>query len=73
MKSVKKNIVNDQPLQLGLMVYLNAKLHVSQFYYEFTKKFLVPKKYCLIETDADSTYCALVEEDIDLCVQPKKN
>ena len=53
-KSLKKSITNDQALQVGLMVYLNAKLHLFQFYYEFMKKFLDPKKYCLIETDTDS-------------------
>ena len=70
-KSLKKSITNDQALQVDLMVYLNAKLHLFQFYYEFMKKFLDPKKYCLIETDTDSTYCALSEESMDLCVKPE--
>ena len=70
-ESLKKTITNDQSLQIGLFVYLNAKLHLFQFYYEFMKKFLDPKKYCLIETDTDSIYCALAEKNIDLCVKPE--
>ena len=70
-KTLKKTITNDQALQIGLFVYLNAKLHLFQFYYEFMKKFLDPKKYCLIETDTDSIYCALAEKDIDLGVKPE--
>ena len=70
-KSLKKSITNDQALQVDLMVHLNAKLHLFQFYYEFMKKFLDPKKYCFIETDTDSIYCALSEESMDLCVKPE--
>ena len=69
-KSLKKSVTNDQASQVGLMVYLNAKLRLFRFYYEFVKKFLDPKKYCLIETDTDSKYCALSEESMDLCVKP---
>ena len=70
-ESLKKTITNDQSLQIGLFVYFNAKLHLFQFYYEFMKKFLDPKKYCLIETDTDSIYYALAEKDFDLCVKPE--
>ena len=70
-ESLKKTITNDQSLQIGPFVYLNATLHLFQFYYEFMKKFLDPKKYCLIETDTDSISCALAEKDIDLCVKPQ--
>ena len=53
-ETLKKTITNDQSLQIGLFAYLNAKLHLFQLYYEFMKKFLDPKKYCLIDFDTDS-------------------
>ena len=70
-ETLKKAITYDRSLQLGLFVHFNEKLHLFQFYYEFMKKILDSKKYCLIETDTDSIYCALAEQNIDLCVKSK--
>ena len=71
-KSLKKKVINDLPIQIGLFVYLNAKLTMLQFLYDFLFKFCQKEKLSLLETDTDSFYCALAEPDLDQCVKAEK-
>ena len=71
-KSLKKKVINDLPIQIGLFVYLNAKLTMLQFLYDFLFKFCQKEKISLLECDTDSFYCALAEPDLDECVKAEK-
>jgi len=66
----KSKIINNLPIQVGLFVYLNAKLHLLKFFHLFIRKFLQKRKYCLLESDTDSCYFALSETSLDDCVHP---
>ena len=72
MKSSKKKIINDLPIQIGLFVYLNAKLTMLRLSYDFYFKFCQKEKLSLLETDTNSCYCALAECDLDNCVKAEK-
>ena len=37
-KSLKHKILHDLPVQIGINVYLNSKLHMLKFFYLFLKK-----------------------------------
>ena len=71
-RSLKKKIINDLPIQIGLFVYLNAKLTMLRFLYNFLFKFCQKEKITLLETDTDSYYCALAERELDDCVKAEK-
>ena len=43
-KSLKKKVINDLLIQIGLFVYLNAKLTMLRFLYNFLLKFCQKKK-----------------------------
>ena len=70
--SLKKKVINELPIPIGLFVYLNAKLTMLCFLYDFLLKFCQKEKLSLLECDTDSYYCALAEPDLDDCVKPKK-
>ena len=67
--SVKIEVINDVPIQIRLFVYLNAKLTMLRFLYDFLFKFCQKEKLSLLECDTDSYYCALAEPDLDDCVK----
>ena len=69
---LKKKVINDLPIQIGLLVYLNAKLTMLRFLYDFFFKFCQKEKLSLLECDTDSYYCALAEPGLDGCVKPEK-
>ena len=71
-RSLKKKIINNLPIQIGLFVYLNAKLTMLCFLYDFIFKFCQKEKISLLETDTDSYYCALAERELDDCVKAEK-
>ena len=71
-RSLKKKIINNLPIQIGLFVYLNAKLTMLRFLYDFLFKFCQKEKISLLETDTDSYYCALAERELDDCVKAEK-
>ena len=71
-KSLKKKIINGLPIQIGLFVYLNAKLTMHCFLYDFLFKFCKKEKLSLLETDTNRYYCALAECDLDDCVKVEK-
>ena len=41
-KCLKKHILNNLPIQIGVNLYMNAKLHMLKFYYLFIKKYTRP-------------------------------
>ena len=49
-KTLKKKVINDLPIQIDLFVYLNAKLIMQRFMYEFFFKFCQKEKLQLLET-----------------------
>ena len=67
-KCRKKQIKNNLPIQIGLNVYMNAKLHMLKFYYLFLKKFIPDRHYELNESDTDSLYFSIRRESLDDCV-----
>ena len=67
-KSLKNKIVNDLPIQIGLNVYLNSKLHMLKFFYLFLKKYIPDRHFELLETDTDSIYFSISRENLDDCV-----
>ena len=71
-KMLKKKVINDLSIQIGLFVYLNAKLTMLRFLYDFLLKICQKEKLSLLECDTDSMYCALAEPDLDGSVKPEK-
>ena len=69
-KSLKNKIVNDLPIQIGLNVYLNSKLHMLKFFYLFLKKYIPDRHFELLETDTDFIYFSISKENLDDCVPP---
>ena len=69
-KSLKSKTVNDLPIQSGLNVYLNSKLHMLKFFYLFLKKYIPDRHFKLLETDTDSIYFSISKENLDECVPP---
>ena len=67
-KSLKKKVINNLLIQIGLFVYLNAKLTMLRFLNNFRLKFCQREKLQLVECDTDSMYCSLTTHDLDGCV-----
>ena len=67
-KSLKRNIRHDLPMQIGLNVYLNSKLHMLKFFYCFLKKYVPERCFELLESDTDSMYFAISRRSLDDCV-----
>ena len=67
-KSLKNKIVNDLPIQIGLNVCLNSKLHMLKFFFLFLKKYIPDRHFDLLETDTDSIYFSISRENLDDCV-----
>ena len=69
-KSLKNKIVNNLPIQIGLNVYLNSKLHMLKFFYLFLKKYIPDCHFELLEIDTDSIYFSISKKNMDDCVTP---
>ena len=67
-KSLKQSICHDLPIQIGLNVYLNSKLHMLKFFYCFLKKYVPKRCFELLESDTDSMYFAISRRSLDDCV-----
>ena len=67
-KSLKHSIRHDLPIQIGLNVYLNSKLHMLKFFYCFFKKYIPEPCFELLESDTDSMYFAISRRSLDDCV-----
>ena len=55
-QSLKKKISHNLPIYVGVGVYLNAKLRMFEFYYDFLLKFVSKDQFELVEMDTDSFY-----------------
>ena len=69
-KSLKHKIRHDLPVQIGINMYLNSKLHMLKFLYLFLKnRCLIPDRcFEMLESDTDSMYFSLSRESLDDCV-----
>ena len=67
-KSLKHKIRHDFPVQIGINVYLNSKLHMLKFFYLFLKKNIPHRCFEMLESDTDSMYFSLSRESLDDCV-----
>ena len=67
-KSLKRSICHDLPIQIGLNVYLNSKLHMLKFFYCFLKKYIPERCFELLKSDTDSMYFAISRRSLDDCV-----
>ena len=70
-KSLKKPVTFDLPLQIGLYVYSWAKLKMLEFVYDCIKKYIPDHCYEFIEMDTDSLYISLCSNSLDDVVKPE--
>ena len=73
-KTYKKKIVMDNPIQVGFFILQYAKLRMLEFYYDCLSIYLNPNtfencenRYC--ETDTDSIYMAISTKNLDQSIQ----
>ena len=64
-KSLKRSIRHDLPIQIRLNVYLNSKLHMLKFFYCFLKKYISEHCFELLENDTDSMHFAISHCSLD--------
>ena len=72
-KGLKKKVINNLPIQINLFVYVNAKLTMLRFLYNFLLKFCQKEKLQLLECDTDSMYCELFTHYLNGCVKAEKS
>ena len=70
-KSLKKHIVFDLPIQIGMFVYSWAKLKMLEFVYDCIKKYIPDDCYEFIEMNTDSLYLSLCSNSLDDVVKPE--
>jgi len=70
LKSSKKRIKMNLPIQIGVFVYQYAKLRMLEFYH-CIDHFLDRTDYELLEMDTDSLYMALAGDSVDALVKPE--
>ena len=70
-ESCKKEVKINRPFQVGIVVYLLAKLRMLQFYYDFLDKYIDRRDYELIQMDTDSMYFALSYDTLEEAVKPE--
>ncbi len=70
-KSAKKRIKCDLPIQIGYFVYQYAKLRMLEFYYRCIDKYLARENYEYLEMDTDSAYMSLAGDSIGELVKPE--
>lgn len=68
-KSSKKKVRMELPIQVGFFVYQYAKLHMLKFYYHFIDHFLDRTEFEYLQMDTDSAYMALSGESIEALVK----
>ena len=67
-KSLKRQIVQDLPLQVGLNVYCESKLHMLKFVHLFLKKYIPKRHFEPLESDTDSLYISISKNNLEDCV-----
>lgn len=70
LKSAKKKINMNLPIQIGFFVFQYAKLKMLDFYYRLIDTYLDRQDYQYLQMDTDSAYMALSGESIDTLVKP---
>ena len=70
-KSLKKHVTFDLPIQIGMYVYFWAKLKMLEFVYDCIKKYILDDCYEFIEMDTDSLYLSLCSNSLDDVVKPE--
>lgn len=70
LKSVKKKLKMDLPIQIGFFVFQYAKLKMLEFYYRLVDTYLDRQDYQYLQMDTDSAYIALAGDSIDTLVKP---
>jgi len=72
LKSSKKKLKMNLPIQIGFFVYNYAKLRMLKFYYDFIDHFLDRADFELLEMDTDSLYMALAGDSVEELVKPER-
>ena len=70
-KSLKKYVTFDLPIQIGMYVYSWAKLKMLEFVYDCIKKYVPDDCYKFIEIGTDSLYLSLCSNSLDDVVKPE--
>ena len=70
-EKMKRKVVHDLPLQIGLAVYSYAKLRMLEFW-KMINDYLVNDLYQIMEMDTDSLYIALARDTLDECVKSER-
>ena len=71
-EGVKLEIVHREPIIVGYFTLQYAKLRLLELYYNCVKKFCDTDKYEELEMDTASLYIALLEENFEDVILPKK-
>ena len=66
-KSLKKKIRQDLPIQVRINVYLNSKLHMLKFFYLFLKKYIPDRCFELLESDTDLLCFSISRQSLNDC------
>jgi len=69
LKSSKKKLKMNLPIQIGFFVYQYAKLRMLEFYYHCVDRFLDRSDFELLEMDTDSLYMTLAGESVEELVK----
>ena len=72
LKSSKKKLKMNLPIQVGFFVYQYAKLRMLEFYYNCVDRFLERSDFELLEMDTDSLYMALAGESVEELIKPER-
>ena len=72
LKSSKKKLKMNLPIQIGFFVYQYAKLRMLEFYYHCIDRFLDRADFELLEMDTDSLYMALGGDSVEELVKPER-
>ena len=70
-KNLKKHVIYDLPIQIGMYVYSWAKLKMLEFVYDYIKKYIPDDCYEFIEMDTDLLYLSLCSNSLDDVVKPE--
>ena len=72
LKSAKKRIKMNLPIQIGFFVYQYAKLRMLEFFYHCFDHFLDRSDFELLEMDTDSLYMAIAGDSVEELVKPER-
>ena len=67
-KSLKKNIIHDKPLQVGVFVCQYSKLHMPKFFCCFLSKYLLKRHWEFVYSDTNAFFVSISKDNLDDCV-----